>query len=75
MKRTKNEIDEHKKIWSEPRRKSLTKEIAYGFTRGSGDLTFGWEMPISAVNFGILGVKIGEGIFGFLPQPNQFFRF
>ena len=35
-----------KKIWSEPRRKSLTKEIAYGFTRGSGDLTFGWEMPI-----------------------------
>ena len=40
-----------------------------------GDLTFGWEMPISAVNFGILGVKIGEGIFGFRPQPNQFFRF
>jgi len=37
MKRTKNKIDEHKKIWSEPRRKSLTKEIAYGFTRGSGD--------------------------------------
>ena len=26
-------------------------------------------------NFGILGVKIGEGIFGFRPQPNQFFRF
>jgi len=38
-------------------------------------LIFGWELPISAVNFGVLGVKIGEGIFGFRPQPNQFFRF
>jgi len=28
-------------------------------------LIFGWELPISAVNFGVLGVKIGEGIFGF----------
>ena len=35
----------------------VNEKIAYGFTRGSGDLTFGWEMPISAVNFGILGLK------------------
>jgi len=33
------------------------------------------ELPISAVNFGFFGVKIGEGIFGFRPQPNQFFLF
>jgi len=40
-------------------------------------LIFGWEweLPISAVNFGVFGVKIGESIFGFRPQPNQFFRF
>ena len=23
----------------------------------------------------VFGAKIGEGIFGFRPQPNQFFRF
>jgi len=38
-------------------------------------LIFGCELPISAVNFGVLGVKIAEGMFGFRPQPNQFFRF
>jgi len=38
-------------------------------------LIFGWELPISAVNFVVLGAKIGEGIFGFRPQRNQFFRF
>jgi len=46
------------------------------FHRGSGDLTFGWELlPISAVNFGGFWVNIGEGIFGFRPHPNQFFLF
>jgi len=38
-------------------------------------LIFGWELPISAVNVGVLGVKIGEDIFGFRPKPNQFFLF
>ena len=37
------------------------------------NIWLGMELPISAVNFGVLGVKIGEGIFGFRPQPNQFF--
>jgi len=34
----------------ELRRKSLKKEISYGFSHGSGDLTFGWE-------YGYLGGK------------------
>jgi len=36
-------------------------------------LIFGWELPVSAVNFGFVLVKIGEGIFGFRPEHNQFF--
>jgi len=32
-------------------------------------LIFGWELLFWG------GVKIGEGIFGFQPQPNQFFLF
>ena len=41
----------------------------------SRQFVVGWELPISAVNFGVLGVKIGEDIFGFRSQPNQFFLF
>jgi len=33
------------------------------------------EMPIHVPKILVLGVEIGEGIFGFRPQPNQFFRF
>ena len=33
------------------------------------------EMPIHAPKNLVLGAKIGESIFGFRPQPNQFFRF
>ena len=32
-------------------------------------------MPIHAPQILVFGAKIGEGIFGFRPQPNQFFRF
>ena len=36
---------------------------------------FGLKCLFSPKNFGFFGAKIGEGIFGFRPQPNQFFRF
>ena len=32
-------------------------------------------MPIHAPKILVFGAKIGEGIFGFRPQPNQFVRF
>ena len=39
------------------------------------NIWLGISYLVSAVNFGVFGVKISEGIFGFRPQPNQFFVF
>ena len=36
---------------------------------------FGLKYLFTTPKFWFLGAKIGEGIFGFRPQPNQFFRF
>ena len=36
---------------------------------------FGLKCLFTPPKFWFFGAKIGEGIFGFRPQPNQFFRF